>query len=86
MKKIIHFQIPLDERGTPAIPLDIFRYFMKYVSDVIGDEYYVIATPLIPENKKDIINIDFDNFKDISEKDFVELINSKIKENLNNEG
>ena len=56
MKKIIHFQIPLNEYGTPAIPLDTFRAFMKYVSDVIGDEYYVIATPLIPENKKDIIH------------------------------
>ena len=86
MKKIIHFQIPLNEYGTPAIPLDTFRAFMKYVSDVIGDEYYVIATPLIPDNKKDIINIDFDSLKDTSEKDLAEVINSKIEENLNNNG
>ena len=51
MKNILHFQIPLGNRGIKddlSIRPEILGGFMKIAQKVLGNEYYVVASPFIP--------------------------------------
>ena len=59
-KPIIHFQIPHDENGEPAVELATVDLFMSAVAECIGkDKCHYIATPF----NIDIIGADVEKVK-----------------------
>jgi hypothetical protein len=45
MKKILHFQVPVDEEGIPTIPAQDVGIFNEYITKTLLRYYKVIFTP-----------------------------------------
>lgn len=83
MKKIIHFQIPFDEKGL-LLDVNTVSIFMNKVKEIVGNDYYIIITPLTPVNSDCIYNIPLNSLKDMPVNDWDEFIYSEI-DKLENE-
>lgn len=48
MNKILHFQLPLNERGNALISSELTGKFLRYVSERLNNEYVVVGSPFVP--------------------------------------
>lgn len=80
MKKIIHFKVPLLNRGMKddmAISPEILGRFLKLIKEHLGEEFIVIASPFDPSelriDNEELRALNFD-MKQISVEDLINLI------------
>jgi hypothetical protein len=73
MKKILHFQLPINNRGSILIPMELAGKFINLAQNRVGNEWAVIASPCVASVLEDDGN--FKNFvlSNISEEELLEL-------------
>lgn len=79
-KKIVHFQIPYNENGYSNVPVEELREFLKVARDVLGEDYCVLTTPLIPMDEN-IENVNLESLNKIPVNDWDSFILEKVRDN-----
>lgn len=43
-KPIIHFQIPIDDKGEPKVEYYLLNFFMEWAKKTMGDKAYILTS------------------------------------------
>ena len=77
MKNILHFQVPLNSNGEIAIRAKDLGTFISLTKNLLGEDYYVIASPCIPSllSSESLLNFDM---KQVNVEELIKLIQEII--------
>lgn len=74
MKKIAHFQIPYNNDGGFMFDCETVNNFYHILKEQLGEDYYVVVSPLEPEISEYLKNIPMGNLVDISYNKWTEYV------------
>jgi len=74
MKKILHFQIAVNERGQPIVPMEWTVKFINIAQSRIGNDWAVIASPCAASILEDNGTLKNFLFSNISKEELLDLI------------
>lgn len=79
-KKILHFQIPINEYGGTLMPAESINMLVKQNQKILPKYYKVIASPFKITINKKTVTINKSNLKNINnEKEWIELMTNIIE-------
>jgi hypothetical protein len=84
MKKIIHFQIPVDEKGEIAVSARSAEQFVKYLHKKLPKYYKIICTPFEMESTGNVLRFNSANIKNSDL--WIKHFDEKIKDTLEKDG
>ena len=76
MKKIAHFQIPYNNDGKFMFDYKTVNNFYRILEEKLGEDYYVVVSPLEPEISEYLKNIPMEDLVDISYNKWTEYVKS----------
>lgn len=76
MKKIVHFQIPYNNNGDFVFDYKTVSDFYHILKEQLGEDYYVVVSPLEPEISEYLKNIPMEDLVDISYNKWIEYVKS----------
>ena len=74
MKKIAHFQIPYNNDGGFVFDCKTVNDFYRILKEQLGEDYYVVVSPLEPEISEYLKNIPMEDLVDISYNKWIEYV------------
>ena len=74
MKKIAHFQIPYNNNGGFVFDFKTVNNFYHILKEQLGEDYYVVVSPLEPEISEYLKNIPMEDLVDISYNKWTEYV------------
>lgn len=74
MKKIVHFQIPYNNNGDFVFDYKTVNDFYHILKEQLGEDYYVVVSPLEPEISEYLKNIPMEDLVDISYNKWIEYV------------
>lgn len=74
MKKIAHFQIPYNNNGGFVFDFETVNNFYHILKEQLGEDYYVVVSPLEPEISEYLKNIPMEDLVDISYNKWTEYV------------
>lgn len=74
MKKIAHFQIPYNNDGDFMFDYETVNNFYHILKEQLGEDYYVVVSPLEPEISEYLKNISMEDLVDISYNKWTEYV------------
>lgn len=74
MKKIAHFQIPYNNDGDFMFDYETVNNFYHILKEQLGEDYYVVVSPLEPEISEYLKNIPMEDLVDISYNKWIEYV------------
>lgn len=74
MKKIAHFQIPYNNDGGFVFDCETVNKFYHILKEQLGEDYYVVVSPLEPEISEYLKNIPMEDLVDISYNKWIEYV------------
>lgn len=74
MKKIAHFQIPYNNNGDFVFDFKTVNDFYHILKEQLGEDYYVVISPLEPEISEYLKNIPMEDLVDISYNKWIEYV------------
>ena len=78
-KKIIHFQVPMDEDGQPVMTIEDMGNFVGNVRKVLPKDYLVLCSPLKVSIDGDTVKFDIRELEDKIPSEMIELIKNTVK-------
>lgn len=79
MKKIAHFQIPYNNNGDFVFDCKTVNDFYHILKEQLGEDYYVVVSPLEPEISEYLKNIPMEDLVDISYNKWIEYVKGIIE-------
>lgn len=76
MKKIAHFQIPYNNDGNFMFDYETVNSFSRILREKLGEDYYVVISPLEPEISEYLKNISMEDLVDIPYNKWTEYVKS----------
>lgn len=74
MKKIAHFQIPYNNNGDFVFDYKTVNDFCHILKEQLGEDYYVVVSPLEPEISEYLKNVPMEDLVDISYNKWTEYV------------